>query len=157
MPQIRRNKEQVLQDLLTQSKICCVCAERKAFEFFYNAKNKNDGKSYRCKECDEKASKKWAENNPKKKKESQRERNLKFKYNLSIEKYETLLRGQKYCCGICGSASPGAHKQMFCVDHSHDTGKIRGLLCNNCNRGVGLLGDTPSRLYEAFLYLEKNK
>lgn len=43
---------------------------------------------------------------------------------------------------------------MLCVDHAHDDGRVRGLLCDNCNRGIGLLGESPDALIRAAAYLQ---
>ena len=51
-------------------------------------------------------------------------------------------------CEICGDV-----KETLCIDHNHDTGKIRGLLCANCNRAIGLLQDDPTILIKAAEYL----
>lgn len=52
-------------------------------------------------------------------------------------------------CSVCKD------KSSLSVDHNHTTGKIRGILCNNCNRGIGLLGDTPESLLKAYKYLKE--
>lgn len=65
--------------------------------------------------------------------------------------YEALLEQQGGQCAICRE-KPGRY-----VDHNHTTGKIRGLLCNACNRGLGLLGDETKRLERAIEYLRSFK
>jgi hypothetical protein len=154
---LRRGKEQITYDIQNQEKECCVCHVRQPFSSFYNFKNKNDGKSYRCKSCDDKAGESWRRNNPDSFWRSSRNRALKSKYGISLAEYTALKEEQGNCCAICGSMSPrnmGDEKQSFSVDHNHETGKIRGLLCNNCNRGLGLLGDTPEAIIRVLRYLE---
>jgi hypothetical protein len=51
-------------------------------------------------------------------------------------------------CEICGFAD-----EALCVDHDHETGRIRGVLCRRCNRSIGQLGDTPEHLQRALDYL----
>lgn len=71
-------------------------------------------------------------------------------YGLSVEDYLTLLSKQGGVCAICGVA-PTTRK--LAVDHNHDTGKNRGLLCDNCNNGLGRFKDDPTRLRSAASYL----
>lgn len=74
--------------------------------------------------------------------------NLK-KFGLTIEQFETMVNEQGRACAICGD-SP----ETLCVDHCHNTGKVRGLLCHGCNRGIGLLRDNPDILRKAAAYVE---
>jgi len=80
------------------------------------------------------------------------------KYKLSLEEFQMMREAQQDRCAICGKeetvlGSTGKVKSLA-VDHDHDTGHIRGLLCNNCNRGIGLLGKKPELLRRALAYLE---
>jgi hypothetical protein len=64
-------------------------------------------------------------------------------------------------CAICGTTKPGgqggADPLSFHVDHSHKTGEVRGLLCAGCNKGVGLLTDSPERCRQAWEYLKTSR
>lgn len=86
-----------------------------------------------------------------------RARNL-ARYNLSTKEYNVMLKNQNEQCAICGTDKPikGGFQNYFHVDHCHKTGKNRGLLCNNCNRGLGMLGDTVEAIEKALDYLKKN-
>ena len=77
---------------------------------------------------------------------------LKKQFGITIEDYMDMLDKQGGKCAICDSASTGRYK-YFAVDHCHNTGEIRGLLCDKCNRGIGLLGDDPHVLAKAISYL----
>jgi hypothetical protein len=79
-----------------------------------------------------------------------REYSLKRKFNLSPEEYNDLLEKQGGVCAICKQNCTRA----LAVDHNHTTGKVRGLLCNNCNRGIGHLRDSIDLLKSATSYLE---
>mgnify|MGYP000933626974 CR=1 FL=1 len=59
-------------------------------------------------------------------------------------------------CDICGTDSPGGRYGRWHIDHDHETGKVRGLLCSPCNTSLGLLGDDPARIRRAAEYLERN-
>lgn len=76
------------------------------------------------------------------------------------ERYLDLLKEQKGLCKICGNppTSPTRRGLIrdFNVDHCHTTGKVRGLLCDSCNIGIGLLGDNPALLKQAIIYLERS-
>jgi hypothetical protein len=86
---------------------------------------------------------------------------LRKKFGIGEEDYQILFDKQDGKCAICGSDSPrgrkngkGGEVKNFFVDHCHETGKVRGLLCNHCNRGLGLLGDNLLTLKSAVSYLE---
>jgi hypothetical protein len=87
-------------------------------------------------------------------------RNLRYFYGLTLDQYETMLEGQGGGCAICGFVPLPDGKNAAArlhVDHDHETGKVRALLCNGCNRGMGYLGDNPTRLRAAADYIEKHK
>ena len=157
MPQMKRNKDQIAEDIATQTKVCCVCNTRKTFDEFYNLKNKSDGKSYRCKDCDDVARKKWKSNNHERAYHSTRNNNLKTKYGIDIEWYNKKFEEQGCKCAVCGvdkNSITGKNRHLnFAVDHNHVTGKVRGVLCNKCNRAIGMLGDSSEALRQAAAYL----
>lgn len=135
-------------------KICSVCKETKSFESFYNFKLGRDGKCSRCKVCDDAARYKYRLNNIEKVKILERNRSLKFKYGITSDDYNQMLSNQDGCCAICKSTETrGAHS--FSVDHNHSTGNVRGLLCNNCNRALGMFGDSIPNIENALNYLRK--
>jgi hypothetical protein len=82
-----------------------------------------------------------------------RERDANFHrqrtYGISPEQYEEMLKRQGGVCAICGRG------RKLCVDHDHDTGHIRGLLCKPCNSSIGQLGDDVEGLKKAISYLEE--
>ncbi len=78
-------------------------------------------------------------------------------YGLTIEKYLDMAEKQNFVCAICGKenfAMGEKHTGLLVVDHNHATGEVRGLLCHNCNRALGLMQDTPELLRKAASYLE---
>jgi hypothetical protein len=83
--------------------------------------------------------------------EKRRQQNLK-QYGLTIESYNEMVINQGGVCKICLLA-PTGRKKNLCVDHCHVTGKVRGLLCDSCNRAIGLLGDDTNLLAKAIEYL----
>jgi len=82
----------------------------------------------------------------------------KSKYGVSLSFVRTLYDKQGGVCAICqteGFKMLGGHNSGMNLDHCHKTGVVRGLLCHNCNRGLGLLQDSPTYLRRAAEYLEK--
>ena len=140
-------------------KTCTVCKEAKDLNDFYRYKASKDGKSYRCKKCDDLSRLKWLTDNPDRSRESQRKRNLKHKYGMTLEEYNAMLSTQGGSCAICGVTENKVtgdrfSKISFAVDHDHATGKVRGILCNQCNRALGMFGDNQKTLLSALKYLE---
>ncbi len=86
------------------------------------------------------------------------EYHLKRLYGLTLAERDALLAAQENKCAICGRSvevNVAQRRNTANVDHCHLTGKIRGILCSNCNRAVGLLEDSPERFRTAAEYLEK--
>jgi len=84
---------------------------------------------------------------------SAREKALGAKFGITEEDYKKLFDKQKGCCAICGVDYTASTRNLD-VDHCHDTNIVRGLLCNNCNRGLGHFQDDPEILQKAVLYLD---
>ena len=140
-------------------KKCCKCGCLKPFSEFYNKNNTKDKKRTRCKQCE-------SEDQKQKKKESlkadfegtrlkERASNLKRMFNMSLEEYDTKLQAQNGVCAICGGHCVSGKR--LAVDHDHKTGKIRDLLCINCNGGLGKFKDNVALLLKAADYLRKHK
>lgn len=77
------------------------------------------------------------------------------KYGLTAEDYDALLIKQNYGCAICGSRKGDSRYHLLHVDHDHVTGLVRGLLCFDCNRGLGCFSDSPELLKQADKYLQR--
>lgn len=75
---------------------------------------------------------------------------LRNLYGISLEEYDELVARSDNKCYVC-DASPG--KRRLNVDHCHETGIIRGLLCHGCNTAIGLMQDDPELLELAATYL----
>ena len=76
---------------------------------------------------------------------------LRLKYGVTVQNYNALYEKQKGCCAICNLPHP-----LLQIDHCHTTNHIRGLLCGNCNRGLGMFRDSVVRLQRAFNYLNQS-
>ena len=78
-------------------------------------------------------------------------------YGIDNNDYENLLNKQNRKCAICGQPVDEYEvRSKLDIDHNHDTGKVRGLLCNKCNLGLGLFNENIGTLLDAVLYLKKN-
>jgi hypothetical protein len=144
-------------------KTCKRCNnEKPKTDFFKNVKRK-DGVSTYCKPC-QLEYQRQRYNNPENHKQHKMDRNiylknrkdsirkwyLKTTYGLTPEQYQEMYSKYDGKCYICMELKD----YYLHVDHNHDTGKIRGLLCNNCNRAIGLLKDSSESLRNAIKYLD---
>lgn len=89
--------------------------------------------------------------------EEKRKRNRKQQislYGLTVEQYDAMLERQNHVCAICGKSEKSTSKGVLSIDHNHTTGKVRGLLCDSCNRGLGYFYDNASFLHNAIDYLK---
>jgi hypothetical protein len=78
-------------------------------------------------------------------------------YGIDTDEYNRMLKQQGSLCALChteGWTMAKHHKLKLVVDHCHTTGKVRGLLCHNCNRALGLLQDNPSVMRRCADYIE---
>ena len=82
-------------------------------------------------------------------------RYLKRAYGLTLEGYYELLEKQGGQCATCDAKPEDQHHGRLDVDHNHETGEVRGLLCNTCNRGIGFSGDNPDVLERQAAYLRE--
>ena len=84
-------------------------------------------------------------------------RHIKRKYGLTPEAHADLLMSQDNRCAICRQAFDFSRPRDSVIDHDHDSGTVRGALCNRCNRGLGCFRDDPDNLREALAYLEAHR
>ena len=138
-------------------KTCSQCGEQKSLEEFNRDSRKLDGRRAECTLCTRLRMKKRILNKPAAKRQA-----LKRHYNLSIEEFEFKYNSQQGRCAICKksvlfSGTVQNRTSIACVDHDHITNKVRGLLCNNCNRALGLFQDSPEILESALSYLKEYK
>jgi hypothetical protein len=81
---------------------------------------------------------------------------LKRNFGMTIEAYDLMVAAQDGKCAICGNSEAGGVKRKLVVDHEHHGAKrVRGLLCGNCNSGIGMLRDDPTIVLAAFAYLAR--
>ena len=143
-------------------KVCTICKKEHDLTHYYKSKTTPDGLDYRCKTCHNQQRRDRNAANPEKYYIKRREQALKHHYGITLYEYKKMFEGQGKVCACCGTSDTsvpttsvfGVTDLSFVVDHCHTTGVIRGLLCTNCNRGIGLLGDTKESLQKALNYLD---
>ena len=139
------------------TKVCKKCKQEKPLSEYSHKRQKNrlPGLQPRCKSCASEDTKQWTIKN----KNTYRERYLQRTYKISENEYKSRLLFQNNQCLLCGVEfnldSWGADSPV--VDHCHSTNKVRGILCNECNRGLGYFHDNQQTLTKAIKYLEENK
>ena len=135
-----------------QYKYCSRCKEEKSRDEFYSDKRASSGLRSWCKACE--ATWQAANRDP----DKTRERNLRRRYNLSWEMYLDILADQYGKCPICKDEldmDPDCHRSGLApvVDHDHATGRVRAILCADCNRGIGMFKENPDALWAAARYV----
>lgn len=143
-------------------KACSACRVVKPLNEFHRLIRARDGRQGYCKECAAAAIAYWRRRNPEmaraadrraneKRGASVREYMLLTTYGITLADYDHLLDMQGGVCAIC--AGPPQQAGNYHVDHDHDSGFVRGLLCMSCNRGIGYLRDDPALIQRALEYL----
>ena len=131
-------------------KKCGKCKEIKPLSEYHNETRSSDGKTYRCKPCAREAARRHY--CPKRSTDYWREK----KYGVTPEQWDLMLKRCGNRCEICGKENKRQNKRRaLCVDHNHETGEVRGLLCDNCNVGIGKLQDNVELLKKAAVYLQE--
>ncbi len=135
------------------TKVCRKCEVEKPLSDFYPFFDKWADKHYysaRCKICHQDY-KKESPTTPRNRKAEK----LKLRYGLTYEQWEKMREAEDFSCMICGITEEELGKKLD-VDHCHDSGKVRGLLCNPCNNVLGTARDSIEVLKAAAKYLEEN-
>jgi hypothetical protein len=145
-------------------KQCSKCKQWKNESCFCKDSKGKNGVNARCRACCSIANKKYKntrkeyKKTPGGKKASWRY-HVKAKYGVNTFIYQNLLEQQNYVCAICKRPEVSTYKSKvrpLSVDHNHKTGKVRGLLCDRCNRTLGSALEDKEILLQAALYLEQH-
>jgi len=143
-------------------KKCSTCKRSLPKTEFYPNRKMKDGLQYNCRTCARKwhlerpdyirrKNAEWKRNNPDYARDWQRKRN----FGITREEVNTMLISQDYKCIGCEKHFSGNFREY--VDHDHVSGKVRGLLCRQCNLILGFINDNEETLNRLALYLKKNK
>ena len=150
-------------------KVCSRCLEYKSEDDFHKCSKNSTGLKGTCKLCRKEEEKKYRQGkyllrikdtqklyrdkNKDKASINNKKNKVKLRYDITVEQYDSCMKSSK-CCSICGSTT----KLVF--DHDHNKSGIesfRGVLCNNCNAGIGYLKDSIELLENAIVYLKEQK
>ena len=141
-----------------------LCEKHQTEKVWIKDKARKAGGFYRCRECNNESRRRsyqQAKADPARSEQinaGQRRRYKQQTYGLSQEAYDAMLKAQGGRCAICGTDEVGSkskNHQGFFVDHCHDTGEVRGLLCHPCNVGLGNFHDNIGKLEAAIRYLSE--
>lgn len=130
---------------------CAKCDTYKDASCFSKGKDTHTGLHVYCKTCVNEYTRRYAERS--------RNHSRSKRYGLTPDEYAALHKAQGGVCAICGQPETRIHKGVkvdLCVDHDHDTGEVRGLLCGMCNYGVGHFRDDVALLQKAIDYLNRS-
>jgi Recombination endonuclease VII len=137
----------------TDTKVCTRCKVVKPCSEFHVNRAKNDGLAIYCKPCMNGMTRRHYKKNRDARLDYARVRN----FGISREQYEEMLKRQNGVCAICHqpetARSRSGGEKLLGVDHEHETGRVRGLLCYRCNVALGYLKDDADVLLSAVAYL----
>lgn len=136
---------------------CFKCRKTLSADNSYDDKSRPSGLQRECRDCCRKRKAEWHKTESGKR--SAANTKLKRRFGITIDDYEKMYQEQGGSCLICG-AHESCNSHRLAVDHCHETGKVRGLLCKSCNVGIGNLKDNYDLCLRAARYLlefEKNK
>ena len=141
------------------TRICNKCHNEKDLETgFYKTGRKSDpnpnNRHYTCKECTKSRVSAAHKADP----SLQRRRDLRRKYDISLEEYDQMVSLQGGKCALCPATAPGGkhNNEHWFIDHDHVTGKVRELLCFDCNIVLGIINDSPEHLGRMITYILKH-
>ncbi|SRR5258707_11806307 len=135
-------------------KICSSCRQDLPVTDFYRDKTFKDGRQNQCRECKTKANKKWRAKNAAKMRSYAAEWHRQKRYGLTHDEFTARVEACGNRCEICRKPQHPSFKVLD-VDHDHETGKFRGLICRDCN--TALRCEDPAILRAMADYLEKHR
>lgn len=164
-------------EIIEVSRVCRKCGESKPIKDFYRHKDYPGGRKTYCKKCENRMVTEWRRKHPEKSRKlandsyhrrkhlpemiaKLRRKNLAI-YGITIEHYEAMLESQNGVCAICEETEPGktplGKEKMLAVDHDHDTGEVRGLLCSRCNQAIGGMRESEKLIKRMLKYLRHHR
>lgn len=139
---------------------CTVCELEKTLDQFDRTTRTIDGRREQCKSCRSEYYQRhratWSEEYKQKRADDKRYWRIQKKYGLTREQYEKMLLSQNSACAICLKPEGGKYREKvihLSVDHDHNTGRVRGLLCRDCNTAIGKLREDTEAMNRAVIYL----
>ena len=158
------------------TKSCSTCHQEKPVSEFSKQSVRPDGLNITCKHCLSarqearykdpvkrqrilEAGARWRKRNP----DADADKTLRRKYGITLAQYDELFEAQGGVCALCKKGETtkrrkkGEGRERLAVDHCHDTGRVRGLLCFKCNTAIGSLGDTEADAQRVVDYLNTSE
>lgn len=137
----------------TKTQRCPLCKQQLTKEAYPPSSWNKKGSL--CRTCSNVRSRVWRKNNPEKVRENNKRRRRLFpRYGIAIEDFDRMLLRQRERC--LGCRKPFALRRDIHVDHDHETGLVRGLLCRGCNTGLGSLNEDVETLRRLMVYLRRD-
>ena len=146
---------------MTDTRTCSVCTETfpETEQFYYRFKNRKQPWYAHCKTCHNERMRTYHRED----RDINRAANLRRNFGMTVAEYDAMHDLQGGVCAVCGepetigqTTSKGVTTRWLAVDHCHESGQIRGLLCGACNTGIGKLKDSPALLMAAVAYLGRS-
>lgn len=146
-------------------KQCIKCGALKEPREFYKEKRVADGLTARCKTCmksdasmsySDRKEEVAARNKENYCSRKAKDKALRNNYGITLRQWEDIFDSQGCKCAICGSTEPNHASGQFVVDHCHEFGQVRGILCGHCNIMLGHAKDDINTLFAAAMYLVNN-
>jgi len=141
---------------------CRNCGVEKHESEFVKHNQMSDGRDTICKECKNAGRLGEYQRMSQAQRDRRRKAVLRNKYGVTVDLVQMLYEQQEGCCAICGKPGEAPHigagsiATSLNIDHNHETGEIRGLLCRGCNIGLGSFGESLHALVQAAAYLERS-
>lgn len=138
-------------------KTCSACSQTLSIAFFSKQASYKDGYRGQCRKCRSRYTADYLKRAERPQRASKhvpekcREGHLRRKYGMTHAAYEAMLEHQRCECAICYTKH--TNQKPLVIDHCHESGVVRGLLCSRCNRGLGMMGDNADGLHKALRYL----
>lgn len=138
-------------------KECAIARTRRYLELNRDEIRAKKAAAYKAApERDKERARNWYKENHELVSKRNRVSRLKNKYGITQKEYEEMAEAQQWKCAICGCIETGTKNSYnLSVDHCHDTGLIRGLLCHYCNVGIGYFKENVNNMQNAINYLKK--
>lgn len=136
------------------AKQCRSCNQVKPASAFRPDPKSRDGLFFRCRDCATANNKRRHSETTPEQRRQYHEKHLKRAYGITLKERDAMFDAQGGRCAICGATEHGGRN--WHVDHDHETGVVRGILCHGCNHALGGAHDNPDTLIAAAGYLRRN-
>ena len=137
--------------------VCLECANERAKLWYKKNKEKRRQYNKEYRDKNRESLNRYDRDRYEDRKDELRSNKFKRKYGITLEQRDKMIKEQNGTCLICKDILTLEGKGGCVVDHCHETGEVRGILCSPCNSGIGHLKDDVSLLYAAIEYLKREE